>query len=306
MRVVSEPAVLRASVRAGFAVTTFHPSGRGGLTHLPFGLLTSEVDRRRLTTRLQSYLAQLPHEQLRGDIIGGADLLGVYPSDVHRRRMSENAALMEVLLTELGVKVRHVEVGGTETRQVAFWLPEGRLELSRMDGPSGPSRALSTAPSDTGPIMVGMGEMGLGSSGQALGALLGSCVGVILYDRHTHAGALAHVMNPLCPTDGQLPFRYADSAIPALVDALVGAGAVPRQLQAKLAGGARVLGGDSGIETAHVADMNILHVRHALQRANISCVAEDLGGTEARRVLFDLNDFSLQIKMISSRTRKSL
>jgi chemotaxis protein CheD len=98
----------------------------------------------------------------------------------------------------------------------------------------------------TGPeTMVRMGELAVATEADhvltAIG--LGSCIGLVLVDRGRATFGLAHVMLPerpsTAPADTQ-PGRFADSAVPALVDALVARGARRVRLEAFLVGGAQM------------------------------------------------------------------
>src|SRR5690606_39806141 len=69
--------------------------------------------------------------------------------------------------------------------------------------------------------------------------------------------------------------RYADEAVPFLVEGMARLGARRRGLVAVMAGGARMF------ELGHLVDVgtrNAHAVRRALDRAGISLVAEDVGG----------------------------
>ena len=49
------------------------------------------------------------------------------------------------------------------------------------------------------------------------GRCLGSCVGVVLYDRTARLGGLAHIVLPKAHGTVDHPGKYADTAIPALI-----------------------------------------------------------------------------------------
>ena len=81
--------------------------------------------------------------------------------------------------------------------------------------------------------------------------LLGSCVGVVLYDRTSKLGGLAHVVLPSARGPVDHPGKYADTAIPAVIAELerrLG----PRtrtRLTAKLVGGASMFQVDTPAES---------------------------------------------------------
>ena len=99
-------------------------------------------------------------------------------------------------------------------------------------------------------IVVRMGELAVSAdAGACLVTIgLGSCIGVVLVDRIRRVAGLAHVMLPQArPAQADaLPAaargKYADLAVPALVDAMLAAGARRLGLQVALVGGAKTFG----------------------------------------------------------------
>lgn len=92
---------------------------------------------------------------------------------------------------------------------------------------------------------VRMGEIGIGSAGQTLSTLLGSCVGVIVFDPKRAVAGLAHIQLPASSLRGSQAEdslgKYADIAIPELLrQVLPGGGSVPSSLRlvTHIAGGA--------------------------------------------------------------------
>jgi chemotaxis protein CheD len=135
-------------------------------------------------------------------------------------------------------------------------------------------------------IDVGIGEIAMGQAPQRLHTpALGSCVGVALYDAVAMRGCLAHVMLPLRPPDADegLPAgRFADTAIPHMLDLMAEAGSLKRRVEAKIAGGAAMFKGDSVV--ASIGDRNVAEVKRQLALASIALVAEDTGEAHARTI----------------------
>lgn len=72
---------------------------------------------------------------------------------------------------------------------------------------------------------------------------LGSCVGLVLYDKEAQTAGLVHVMLPdssLSKTAELNRAKYADTAVKATIDMLVEAGCRKFALKAKLAGGSEM------------------------------------------------------------------
>lgn len=75
-----------------------------------------------------------------------------------------------------------------------------------------------------------------------LKACLGTCVGVALYDQENGIGGLIHLLldKPPSHTSNFQPEKYAQTGLPIFFDALLDAGASPKNLSAWVAGGALV------------------------------------------------------------------
>ena len=118
---------------------------------------------------------------------------------------------------------------------------------------------------------------------------LGSCVGICLYDSFTRVAGLSHIMLPssALSRDKSQPARYADTAIPMLIQRMVAAGANKSRLRAKIAGGARMFEVAGGGNLGNIGQRNIESVHMTLRTEGVRLLQEDVGGTVARTLLFD-------------------
>ncbi len=143
-------------------------------------------------------------------------------------------------------------------------------------------------------INIGVGDMQVGATPATFRTILGSCVGVALYDPVTKAGGLAHIMLPLMRNGDGHVAKYANTAIPALVALLERVHGVSRPtLTAKLAGGATMFAYKKGKRTKPMLDIgrnNVKACRFCLDKLNISILAEDVGENYGRRLHFSLDD----------------
>jgi chemotaxis protein CheD len=115
--------------------------------------------------------------------------------------------------------------------------------------------------------------------------LLGSCVGVVLYDRQAKVGGVAHVLLPDSRGATDHPGKYADTAIPALLADLRKLSPYVRPV-AKLVGGASMFAVNSGSAPA-IGQSNREAVESLLGRLGITIIARDLGGEAGRRLTLD-------------------
>ncbi len=91
-------------------------------------------------------------------------------------------------------------------------------------------------------VSVAIGQWAVAAAPAKIRTLLGSCVGVVLYDRVAKLGGVAHIVLPSSRGAADQPGKYADTAIPAVIAELERrlGGKVRSRLIAKLVGGANM------------------------------------------------------------------
>ena len=148
-----------------------------------------------------------------------------------------------------------------------------------------------------------MGELAASASPEEelLSIGLGSCIGVALVDRPRGVAALAHVMLPDAAADRDAPAgKYADRAVPALVDEVERLGARRVRLEAVLVGGAQMF--DVGVGSAlDIGARNAAAVRAALERARIPVRAEEVGGRRGRTMRLHVGAMTVTVKEAGGR-----
>ena len=124
---------------------------------------------------------------------------------------------------------------------------------------------------------------------------IGSCVVVCLYDSDQKLGALCHIMLPAHPESSSLsPLRFADTAIPLVLDELASMGSHQQHLVAHLIGGASMFQ-DLGEFVNKIGSQNIAAVQQALGQREIHIESMDVGGNTGRSVSFFLDNGSVSI-----------
>ena len=148
-------------------------------------------------------------------------------------------------------------------------------------------------------VIVKMSGVEVVSDGGSLKTVLGSCVGVVIRDTDRKVSGMAHIMLPARRHDDEASGKYADSAIPALLDRLAGCGGRAGSLQALLIGGAQMFPmGNAGI--ASIGDQNVEAARRILTEKNIPIVFEDTGGTAGRSVVFSNSTGKVAVKTLQA------
>lgn len=131
---------------------------------------------------------------------------------------------------------------------------------------------------------------------------LGSCVAIMLYDKETKIGGMAHVLLPSrsLARDATNPAKFPETAVPLLVQRMTQMGADPRRLVAKLAGGASMFAALMTPGTIQMGERNVVASRNALRDAAIPIVAEAVGGGQGRSVRFHLADGGIEIRTVGA------
>ncbi len=137
---------------------------------------------------------------------------------------------------------------------------------------------------DEPPVIVGIGEFYAGRNPMSsIG--LGSCIGLVIFDRDRPLGALAHIMLPDSQGRSERPAKYADTAVRFLVKELNLLGCRSSSLTAKICGGASMFQAFSG--NLNIGERNVEAIRFQLKQVNVPIVAEDVGGTVGRTIVYN-------------------
>ena len=150
-------------------------------------------------------------------------------------------------------------------------------------------------------VSVAIGHWAVATAPARIRTLLGSCVGVVLYDRVARVGGLAHIVLPSARGAVDHPGKYADTAIPALIADLerrLGTTKVRPRLTAKLAGGASMFQVNPEANSAlNIGQRNQEAIELVLAELRIPILARDLGGTTGRRLTLDTASGIVAIKV---------
>ena len=137
----------------------------------------------------------------------------------------------------------------------------------------------------TDDVAVGMGQAAFAREPTRLTTILGSCIAVTMYSPRRRLGMLSHVVLPQSKGSTSNPAKFADTAVPHMLSTLRSQGVEPRELTAKLVGGACMFG--NGV-CAQIGASNAQAVVQALEAAGIRIAGRDVNGTSGRRICFDL------------------
>jgi chemotaxis protein CheD len=151
-------------------------------------------------------------------------------------------------------------------------------------------------------IYLQLGEVHLARSPAMLRTVLGSCVGITLWNERLGLGALCHGVLPRCPRGMQAPegYRYIDFAIRELARQFETLGAARAEIQTKLFGGADVLPvHPSSSGRATVGRQNCQSAIETLRQESLTVLASDLGGPVGRIIEFNTATGEVRLRRLT-------
>lgn len=150
-------------------------------------------------------------------------------------------------------------------------------------------------------IFVKVAQHAVGGGEDVLVTLgLGSCVAVLLHDPVARVGGLAHVLLPeaALARDRSNPSKFADTAVPLLVEEVCALGGKKERLQARLAGGAAMFGNLLTAGTLNMGERNVAAAREVLRSLGIPVLGEEVGADYGRSVRFRVKDGTALISSV--------
>lgn len=147
-------------------------------------------------------------------------------------------------------------------------------------------------------INVGIADFGIAKSPNILRTVLGSCVGICLFDEKKKIAGLSHIMLPSRTEKNSNEKKYADTAIELLVREMENAGAEKSRLIAKIAGGATMFKITGNSMMGEIGKNNVAKVKEVLSALGIKIVAEDTGGNYGRTIDFYSESGVLRIRSL--------
>jgi chemotaxis protein CheD len=157
-------------------------------------------------------------------------------------------------------------------------------------------------------ITVGIGDIKVTESPHILRIVgLGSCIAVVLYDKGTRIGGLAHVMLPHIEEshDKSNPSRFSDIAVGMMIEEMERRGARTYEIRAKIFGGSNmfpeIIFSNGSMD---IGKRNIVAVKEELKKYNIQIAASEVGDHIGRTVIFDTGDGSVLVKTAPLEWRK--
>ncbi len=155
--------------------------------------------------------------------------------------------------------------------------------------------------------VVHIGEVKLGLPGHTMSALLGSCIGIALFDRRTGRCTLSHSLLPTAPEhEPDNRGRWVDQAVRYALVLLDSYPNKSLKIEAAVAGGGNMMQALANPKI-QVGSANAKMAQDVLKRHNISISTLDVLGDFGRRMTLVVDSLDVQIETIprihSRRTR---
>ena len=149
-------------------------------------------------------------------------------------------------------------------------------------------------------ITVGIGGCRVGKAPHVLKTILGSCVGITLYDASKKVRGLIHVMLPDGSRSSGCLTKFANTGIPNLVNCFIYRfGSQRSELVAKMFGGARMFNVSS--KTLDIGTNNINASLRCLKEEGIRIESSKTGGSKGSHVFFNTIDGKVIYKTIGGK-----
>jgi chemotaxis protein CheD len=158
--------------------------------------------------------------------------------------------------------------------------------------------------SELSEIYLHPGESYLARKPAIIRTILGSCVGVTFWSPKLGIGALTHSQLPRCPVD-LLPFpssvghRYVDFSLRDIARQFDKFGAVRKEVQVKLFGGADVLIVGDASSKPTVGRQNYEMAVEVLRLEGFQVLASSVGGNAGLNIRFDTRTGEVRLRRLA-------
>ena len=167
-----------------------------------------------------------------------------------------------------------------------------RLDLSLKHPSSDPSAPLPSETSDAASSnahFLHAGQVFVSAEPKSVALILGSCVGVCIWDPLNAIGGATHYMLPSWDGKGTASPRYGNVAVSILLQKLLEAGANRGQLRAKVFGGGCLFDSLRELNSnkeQHLGSRNVEIALEMLAKAQIPVVSTIVGVDRGQRIVF--------------------
>ena len=159
------------------------------------------------------------------------------------------------------------------------------------------ARALRARAEEPATRYLHPGEVATSAQPLALSTVLGSCVGVCLFDAERGVGGMNHFLLPDSAGHARGSARFGDLAMAQLLAEVLAAGGRREWLAARVYGGACVLSAFCA-GSRHLGERNVEVALDFLDARAIPVLECDTGGRRGRRLVFHTHTGAAQARRI--------
>jgi chemotaxis protein CheD len=150
-------------------------------------------------------------------------------------------------------------------------------------------------------LFLHAGQVFVSAEAKSIVLILGSCVGVCIWDAVKGIGGATHYLLPNWGGMGAASPRYGNVAVSMLVQKLLEAGANRGQLQAKVFGGGCLFDSmreSNSSKEHHLGSRNVEMALEMLAKAQIPVVSTVVGVDRGQRIVFRTDTGDAEIKIL--------
>lgn len=126
---------------------------------------------------------------------------------------------------------------------------------------------------------------------------LGSCIGVVIYDKQVKVGGMLHYMLPESQIDKgkaeKNPYMFADTGIPLLFKSAYALGALKSRMKVVVVGGAQILDQNGFF---NIGKRNHMALRKLFFKNGVIIDHEDIGGNVNRTIRIEIGTGDIYMK----------
>ena len=156
-------------------------------------------------------------------------------------------------------------------------------------------------------ILVGMAEIHTAKGPAMFTCLgLGSCIGMAAMDPRAGVAGMVHIMLPelFAGRAEEKVGKFADTGVPALIEALEALGGDRKHMSIAIAGGAQVFKfGSGGPSRLDIGARNQTAVEAQIKKLGLHCVGKDVGGNAGRTMTMFSDTGEVKVRTVSQEER---
>lgn len=145
------------------------------------------------------------------------------------------------------------------------------------------------APGERARVYLLPGQLHVSSEPCQIKTILGSCVTICLWDKRRGSGGMNHYLLPASRKGQPTSLRFGDEATRVLLEELRKIGCRPPNLRARIFGGAAIFTRRNNYP-ASLGAQNVAAALAFMKDANIPVIAQETGGPQGRKVIFNTDD----------------